>query len=44
MAKVPITERTFQLVNAGYIKYQAYYYEYKADIGVNSFIIIIDHY
>ena len=34
MAKGQITERTFRLVTAGYIKYLEYYYENKADIGV----------
>ena len=44
MVKGHITERTFQLVKAGYIKYLEYYYENKADIGVNSYIIIVDRY
>ena len=44
MAKGQITERTFRLVTAGYIKYLEYYDENKADIGVNFFIIIVDRY
>ena len=44
MAKGQTRERTFRLVTAGYIKYLEYYYENKADIGVNFFIIIVDHY
>ena len=39
--KRQITERTFRLVTAGYIKYLEYYYENKADIGVNFLIILI---
>ena len=44
MAKGQITERTFRLVTAGCIKYLEYYYENKADIGVNFLIIIVDRY
>ena len=44
MAKGQITERTFRLVTAGYIKYLEYYCENKADIGVNFLIIIVDRY
>ena len=44
MAKGQITERTFRLVTAGYIKYLEYYDENNADIGVNIFIICVHRY
>ena len=44
MAEGQITERSFRLVTAGYIKYLEYYYENKADIGVNFLIIIVHRY